>query len=160
MGVKFANITYGTHGDTEEYTYAVDDSAKAGDMMQPSVRHYESGKIFGTTGIIQDTAGETTVRGQQLKQEMESKGVEPANAYSMKEAGVISGVRESGTGRFATSKGLTQKDQNTGMYVESGTKTVDVQSEQHTRKYNVEHRDSQRGETFNSYMDRYDGGQQ
>ena len=61
---KFANITYGTKGDTEQYTYVVNDSVNVGDIVQPSVKHYKSGKIYGTTGIIQNTAKETSVTGK------------------------------------------------------------------------------------------------
>lgn len=51
--MKFANVTYGTHGDTKEYTYLVNDNVKAGEVLQPSVIHYKSGKVFATTGIAQ-----------------------------------------------------------------------------------------------------------
>ena len=38
--MKFANVTYGTHGDSAEYTYLVNDNVKAGEVLQQSVIHY------------------------------------------------------------------------------------------------------------------------
>ena len=52
--MKFANVTYGTHGDSAEYTYLVNDNVKAGEVLQPSVIHYQSKKVFATTGIVQN----------------------------------------------------------------------------------------------------------
>lgn len=44
--MKFANVTYGTHGDSAEYTYLVNDNVKAGEVLQPSVIHYQSKKVL------------------------------------------------------------------------------------------------------------------
>lgn len=52
--MKFVNVTYGTHGEGKQYTYVVNDNVKKGDVLQPSVIHYQSQKVFGTTGIAQN----------------------------------------------------------------------------------------------------------
>lgn len=52
---KFAQVTYGSHGDTQTYTYIVNDSVKAGAVVYPTVTHYKSKKDFSTMGIVQET---------------------------------------------------------------------------------------------------------
>lgn len=75
---KFAKVTYGSHGDTKQYTYIVNDSVQAGTVVYPVVTHYQSNKNFATMGIIQSTAkpfkkdGETlTKRGSDVLDEIE-----------------------------------------------------------------------------------------
>lgn len=75
---KFAKVTYGSHGDTKQYTYIVNDSVQAGTVVYPVVTHYQSNKNFATMGIIQSTAkpfkkdGETlTKRGSDILDEIE-----------------------------------------------------------------------------------------
>ena len=111
---KFANVTYGTKGETAEYTYVVNDNVRTGDYIHPSVKHYQSGKVFGTTGIIQSTAKETSAKGKQLKQTLESNGVEPVKAYTGKEVGAERDRNASG--KFAQGSGLpkTYRDEETG----------------------------------------------
>lgn len=52
---KFAQVTYGSHGDTQSYTYVVNDNIRKGAVVYPNVTHHVSGKEFTTMGIVQDT---------------------------------------------------------------------------------------------------------
>lgn len=101
---KFARVGYGSDGrsagrDEQGYTYVVNDNVRAGDTIQPSVKHYKNGNIFGTTGKVLGTAKETSVKGKQLKSQLDSKGREAVNAYTGKELGA---ERQRGqAGKFA-----------------------------------------------------------
>lgn len=53
--MKFAQVTYGSQGATETYTYLVNDSVKAGAVVYPVVTHYKSKNDFTTMGIVQET---------------------------------------------------------------------------------------------------------
>lgn len=54
--MKIISVTYGLHGNTEEYTYLVNDNVRKGQVIFPNVQHYKSGKIYGTVGIAQKTS--------------------------------------------------------------------------------------------------------
>lgn len=149
---KFAKVTYGTHGDTGLYTYVVNDNIRTGDYMQPSVKHYKSGKIFATTAIVQQTAKETSKAGQNMKQELQSKGREAVNAYTGKELGIQPERGEGG--RFATSGGAlgkTIKDQTTGLRTAPPDKKFTASRYvQQTREANVLARQN-KAQTFDEY---------
>lgn len=148
---KFANITYGTKGDTEQYTYIVNDSVRTGDFIHPSVKHPKSGKVYGTTGIIQSTAKETSKTGQKIKQEMQSKGAEPTKAYTGKEVGAKRGQTE--TGAFEKS-GLTKtvKNEDTGMrQAKEGSNFQENQYVQQARQGNVD----KRQQSYDDYAKKY-----
>lgn len=152
---KFANITYGTKGESEEYTYVVNDNVRTGDYIQPSVKHYKSGKIFGTTGIVQSATKTTTAKGQKLKQEIEQKtGNNVANAYTGKELGVKAEKDEKGKYKYVGGMGKTVKDESSGKFVAKEGKTF-TQNEyiQKTRQLNVERREQN---TSNSTTDNFD----
>lgn len=165
---KFANVTYGTKGDTAEYTYVVNDNVRTGDYIHPSVKHYQSGKVFGTTGIIQSTAKETSAKGKQLKQTLESNGVEPVKAYTGKEVGAQRDRTESG--KFGQGSGLpkTYRDEETGKRkAPDDYQFRQSQYIQQARQGNVEARKQyeaqKQQETFDSYSKKYmsnDGGEQ
>ena len=134
---KFVNITYGTHGDSEEYTYVVNNNVRVGDVIQPSVRHYKSHKIFGTTGVVMSTAKTTTAKGQEMSQKAQEKNGYVAEVKTGKELGIQkSYTRESG--RFAKQYG---DDSELSQYV------YDV------REGNVKVREQQ--ETFDSYSQQF-----
>lgn len=81
--MKIIKVTYGLKGkDQREYTYLVENNVRPGQVVFPSVKHYESGKIFGTVGIVQKTANEQSREGSKLKSELFDKGVKPAQAIT------------------------------------------------------------------------------
>lgn len=154
---KLAQVTYGTQGDTGQYTYVVNDNVRTGDYIHPSVKHYKSGKIFGTTGIVQSTAKETSKTGQELKQELQSKGIEPTRAYTGKEVGAK--AEKDARGRFVGGSGLgkTMRNEETGMrQAREGTDFHRSQYIEQTRQANVQRREQQESgqrETFESYSE-------
>jgi hypothetical protein len=60
---KFAKLTYGTKGESGQYTYIVNDSVRVGQYLNPAVTHPKSGKVYGTTGIVQSTSKNTDYAG-------------------------------------------------------------------------------------------------
>lgn len=150
---KFANITYGTKGDTEQYTYVVNDSVNVGDIVQPSVKHYKSGKIYGTTGIIQNTAKETSVKGKEIAQNLDKEGKSAVNLYSGKDIGAVR-QKDVSSGKFkgGTYQKPTKNEQ--GVYAtQGGYKPTRYAKE--TRQGNVEKR-----ETYEQYAEKFKGEKQ
>ncbi len=75
--MKIARVTYGVHeGDRvkREYAYLVNDNVKVGDIVQPTVNHAVSGKLFATTGVIQTTNKPTSKGGKELISQLEQVG--------------------------------------------------------------------------------------
>ena len=56
---KIVRVGYGSMGqgvgNTDGYLYVVNDNVKAEDIIFPAVKHYKSGRIFGTTGKVLGT---------------------------------------------------------------------------------------------------------
>lgn len=164
---KFAQVTYGTHGDTAEYTYLVDNSVKAGTMIQPSVKHYKSGRIFGTTGIVQKVADQGSAQGMKIKEELKEKAadtdskVDVVHAFTGKEAGISRFAGQGGRGTLRGSysqyggvgKPIKQAD---GAYASQGE---DFQANPYIKKVrdaNVASREiEEKYETFDSYSAPY-----
>ena len=90
---KFAKCGYGSQGQglgntTDGYTYIVNDNVRTGDRIQV-ISTSRDGKKFATTAVPLHTYKETSVKGQQAKQEvMEKTGKDPTQSYSGKELGV------------------------------------------------------------------------
>lgn len=80
---KFANVTYGLHGGKKQYTYVVNDKTRAGDIIHPSVKHHRSGKIFGTTGIVQSAVKDKSKTGEQMKSTLERGLMVDTDRYGM-----------------------------------------------------------------------------
>lgn len=137
---KFANVTYGTKGDTALYTYLVNDTVNAGDIIQPSVKHYKSRKIFGTTAIVQNTAKEMSVKGKQIQRVLSGKQVGAERARA--------------NGKFVgTPSPRPTKNAETGMYEVAGKYNVSQYARQ-TRAGNVKAR-----ETYDEYASKYNNGE-
>lgn len=97
--VKFAKVGYGSDGrglgkTTDGYTYVVNDNVRAQDIIYPSAYNIPAKRIIGTTGRVLSTAKETSVKGQKIRQELDSGGadgnkapISPAYAMTTKEAG-------------------------------------------------------------------------
>ena len=83
---KFAKITYGTQGQSKEYTYVVNDNVRVGSFIEPAFKHFPDGKICSTIGIVQSTAKEATAKGKQFKEELGGKDV--VKTYTGKELGI------------------------------------------------------------------------
>lgn len=54
---KFAQVGYGSQGQGISkngigYTYVVNDNVRTGDKIFPVAKHYQSGKVFATTGKV------------------------------------------------------------------------------------------------------------
>lgn len=112
---KFAKITYGTQGQSKEYTYVVNDNVRVGSFIEPAFKHFPDGKICSTIGIVQSTAKEATAKGKQFKEELGGKDV--VKAYTGKELGIDKERDE--LGRYSKTEnplGKTKKDSETGLY--------------------------------------------
>ena len=152
---KFAEVTYGTHGDTKAYTYVVNDNVRTGDFIHPTVKHKISGKIFGTTGIVQSSSKTTSVTGIQKQQELDSKGIKAVRAYTGEEVGAQHGLTAQGS--FEQS-GLrkTVKDKITGIRSASeGSQFQETQYIRQTRQGNIQRRQ----ESYDEYAKKYEGEQ-
>lgn len=75
--MKFVNITYGLKGESEQYTYLVNDNVKVGQVIFPSFRHKPDGKITSTVGIVQTTNSVTSKEGINMAKMMNEKGIIP-----------------------------------------------------------------------------------
>lgn len=82
---KFARVTYGSHGDTKEYTYVVNDNVRTGDYINPSVKHYISGTIFGTLGIVQSTAKQNASNTAKVEEELAKRADETGKQIHLAE---------------------------------------------------------------------------
>lgn len=91
---KFAKCGYGSQGQglgntTDGYTYIVNDNVRTGDRIQVISTARNGTTKFATTAVPLHTYKETSVKGQQAKQEvMQKTGNEPTQSYSGKELGV------------------------------------------------------------------------
>ena len=75
---KFALVGYGSDGRglgrTEQgYTYVVNDNVRTGDTIQP-IATSRKGRKFATTGVVNHSYKETSVKGQEAKLDVLSKG--------------------------------------------------------------------------------------
>lgn len=151
---KFAKVTYGTKGDTAEYTYVVNDNVRTGDWIQPSVKHYISGKIFGTTGIIQSTQKQLD---NATKTAIGDKDI--ATAYTQKELGINPERTEKGTFGTQGALGKAIKNEATGMYqAQPGKEFVATSNITKARLGNVAMREAQKGgeaDTFDTYSKQF-----
>lgn len=89
--MKIAKIGYGHDGrgvgkTDDGYMYLVDDDVKTGDVLQPVATNWKSQKKFVTTGRVNHSYKETTVKGQQAKQEAQSYG-DITRVYKAQEVG-------------------------------------------------------------------------
>jgi len=152
---KFANVTYGTGGATKEYTYVVNDSVRLGDIIQPSVVHYKSKKVFGTTGIVQSTAKETSTVGQKVKQKAESEMADKGNTGDIAEALTAKDIglaqERTAQGTYATNEplGKTVRGETGRRAVQEGREFELTARVATLRQANVEAR--QASENFDSY---------
>lgn len=143
---KFAKVTYGLRGNTKQYIYVVNDNVRVGDVLQPSVKHYISGKVFGTTGIAQHTSkrlsGDDTAELQRAGKRVDNI----ATIKTGKELGVAGGARGAGVGEI-------YKDPITGMHKSVNPTRFDRDSAyvKETREGNVRER-----ETFDSYSKKFE----
>lgn len=90
---KFAKCGYGSQGQglgrtKDGYTYIVNDNVRTGDRIQVVATNWKSQKKFATTAVPLHTYKETSVKGQQAKQELDQKGIEATQVYSGAELGV------------------------------------------------------------------------
>lgn len=168
--MKFVDVTYGTKGDTERYTYAVNNSVRVGDILQVSVKHHTSKKIFGTTAIAQKTASENTAVGQEMKQKAEedSEDGQVAKVETSRDLGI--GRTRTSKGQFAyEGSGAGRAIKEDGRYIADPNKEfVRTNRIQATRGANILSRQAQTGgeiaqtkeatssvETFESYSRKF-----
>ena len=118
--MKFANVTYGTHGDSAEYTYLVNDNVKAGEVLQPSVIHYQSKKVFATTGIVQNfhesvsssVEGKvaTVLKGKEVGLSDRIQGEKGRFAGSYSKTGRVGGRMSDAGGKYHITGGKSYQD--------------------------------------------------
>lgn len=73
--MKIINVTYGLKGDNEKkYTYLVNDNVRNGQVVFPNVKHYKSGKVYGTVGIVQNSFKEGSRSAKQAVNDLENSG--------------------------------------------------------------------------------------
>lgn len=110
--MKIINITYGLKGDKpQKYTYLVNDNVRNGQVVFPNVKHYKSGKIYGTVGVVQNTYNPNSKNGRNAVNELEANGKN------------LTGTAITGKGAINQMGSIsrTQKGEN-GLYV--GTETT------------------------------------
>lgn len=73
--MKIINLSYGLKGGKGKlYTYLVNDNVRRGQVVFPNVKHYKSGKVFGTIGIAQQTMNANGKKARERIAELESEG--------------------------------------------------------------------------------------
>lgn len=120
---KLAQVTYGLDGQGKPYTYVVNDNIRAGQVINPIVKHYQSGNTFATTGIIQASVQRDSLRGQSLEEGVKqvTDGQPLTESKTASGLGITRETRGAG-GRFTGSQGATGgagkviKDTETGRY--------------------------------------------
>lgn len=114
---KFAEVTYGTKGQSKRYTYVVNDNVRTGDFLHPTVKHSRSGKLYATTGIVQKLNKTTSKQGQEKSALLEAKGVEAEEALTSRDIGAKRLRDKSGAFQRDGGMGKTIKDPVTGDFV-------------------------------------------
>ena len=114
--MKFVNITYGLKGQSNQYTYLVNDNVKVGQVIFPSFRHYPDGKITSTVGIVQTTNSVSSKEGINMAKMMNEKGIVPNYiATTLKKPNEL--FRDDG-GKFIGGTGISKTElDNTNTYV-------------------------------------------
>jgi hypothetical protein len=88
---KIAKVGYGSRGQgvgqTDGYTYVVNDNVRTGDIIQV-VATSRAGRKFGTTGVPLATYKDGSVKAEEAIQDAESAGADVTRAYTAKELGV------------------------------------------------------------------------
>lgn len=171
---KFAQVGYGSNGEGTGkqgtgYTYVVNDNVRTGDIINPSVIHYSSKKIFATTGKVISRA--TKLENMQVKDAETGKLINTGKviAETLKDKGLteqdladVKTGKELGLQRQRTAKGtFAQSKKVDGTYVAS-------EYEQAVRGANILERQAQTGnaiaetekaqksiETFDSYSKQF-----
>lgn len=105
--MKIINLSYGLKGGKGKlYTYLVNDNVRRGQVVFPNVKHYISGKVYGTLGIAQQTMNAVgkKAKGQIATLEGEGKSV--------------TGTALTGKGAYNEGRSIskTEKDEN-GNYI-------------------------------------------
>lgn len=153
---KLAEVTYGLGGEGRKYTYVVNDNVRVGQVLNPSVKHYKSGKIFGTTAIVQNTRKDTPERREEVKN-INGETVQVEQALTAKETGAQAAARSEG-GRFAGKQSATggagaiSKDPTSGRYAaEDPSNFSRNQYIEQQRQANVASRESTAYQSFDDY---------
>lgn len=153
---KLAEVTYGLGGEGRKYTYVVNDNVRVGQVLNPSVKHYKSGKIFGTTAIVQNTKKDTPERRGEVKN-LDGEPVQVEQALTAKETGAQAAARGQG-GRFTGKQSATggagaiSKDPTSGRYAaEDPTNFSRNQYIEQQRQANVANREDAAYQSFDDY---------
>ncbi len=105
--MKIINLTYGLKGENQrKYTYLVNDNVRNGQVVFPNVKHYQSGKIYGTVGIVQNTYNQNSRQGKKAVNDLENEGK------------TLSGTAITGKGATNEMGGISQTEKSAdGLYV-------------------------------------------
>lgn len=169
--MKLVKVTFGLKGtEPRQYTYLVENNVRAGQVIFPSVKHYQSGKIFGTVGIAQRTANEDSRNGRAMKQEMFEKGINAvgqaltggesqANIRSQAGQGFMQTQKGANGQYVGTEKSINQYDRDSAkaMYMKTQTARAGVMK----RTEEITSRESlgkQPYENYKDYYSRFNGG--
>ena len=89
---KIAKVGYGSRGQgvgqTDGYTYVVNDNVRTGDIIQVVATQHISQKKFATTGKVNQSFKDGSVKAEEAIQEAESAGAGVTRAYTAKELGI------------------------------------------------------------------------
>ena len=120
--MKIINLTYGLKGENpKKYSYLVNDNVRNGQVVFPNVKHYESGKIYGTVGVVQNTYSASGKNAKDVITDLESKGKNitgtVAEGKGINQMGSISKTEKNENGLYVgTEKTInnydTQKNEN------------------------------------------------
>lgn len=142
----------------KEYMYIANNNVKRGTVIMPSVKHYQSGKVFATMGVVQHTEG-----GIKAKQELEkdfNKGLQLQETEKIDKK-VVQSLRqrdEQGKYVYQENYGLSSKGKRGGDYAFANDKFYDRNNEavksQKQSVVNQRNESEPMGESFESYYNR------
>ena len=159
--MKFVNITYGLKGDSEQYTYLVNDNVKVGQVIFPSFRHKPDGKVCGTVGIVQTTNSVTSKKGIDMAKMMTEKGIVPNYIATNGFLNLGTNVTQGDSGKFIGGSGISKTVINEeNKYVSTTPDNYNPDSErvlkaQEVNKQLAEEQNPSHKETFNEYASKY-----
>ena len=153
--MKVINITYGLKGEKpKKYSYLVNDNIRNGQVVFPNVKHYQSGKIYGTVGIVQNSYkyGGRKAQGEIAEIEEQGKNLTGtiANKGGYNPMGSISKTEKNEKGLYVGTENTinnydTQKNENP--YIQD--------KKQEAANKRVSEESEQEYETADSYLARY-----
>lgn len=160
--MKFVNITYGLKGDSEQYTYLVNDNVKVGQVIFPAFKHKPDGKITSTVGIVQTTNKVTSKMGITMAQMMNDKGI-VANYIATNSREMNNKIeRDMSSGKFVGGSGYAKTERNDeGIYVSTNPENYENKTDNRREQMQqlnadlVRTQEISKPESYDDYVSQY-----